>query len=684
MISMNKQEVLKEYFGHDQFRDGQEKLIDNILSGRDVLGIMPTGAGKSVCYQVPAMLMDGITIVISPLISLMKDQVNSLVSAGINAAYINSSLSYSQYRETFRRAYMGVYKIIYVAPERLAADEFISFAENMKISMITVDEAHCVSQWGQDFRPSYLKIAEFTRCLSYRPIISAFTATATADVKKDIIKLLDLNDPFTITTGFDRKNLFFGVLKPDNKYIKLKELLSDHKNQCGIIYCLSRKNVEEICNKLNVDGYSATRYHAGLPDSERRQNQDDFIYDRKQIMVATNAFGMGIDKSNVSFVIHYNMPKDLESYYQEAGRAGRDGGQADCIILYSSTDVRTNQFLIENSRENNSELSEKELRKIKKRDYARLKDMTFYCTTSKCLRKYILKYFGEITSNYCGNCSNCLGSFESIDITVEAQKIISCVYRIHQKGMDFGKAMITDVLKGSKNERVLRYEFDKLSTYGIMPDESTDKIRSILDFLIENNYLIATDGEFSTVQLSVNSVQVLKGKRTLTMKFPKTAAVPKKRKTDEEYYADSTLFNKLRALRNKLASEEHIPAYIVFTDSVLKDMCRKLPSNQSEFLDISGVGKRKAEKYGELFCRVIAEHISENPEEPKAPPGEVSYLEKQLASYREQVIPKQTSGWNSVEDNQLRQEIIQGLNMAQIAKAHNRTISEITARIKKL
>lgn len=383
---MNKYDILKEYFGHDSYRMGQEEIIDSILSGRDVLGIMPTGAGKSICYQVPAMLMDGITIVISPLISLMKDQVSALVSSGINAAYINSSLTPAQYREVFQRAYMNVYKIIYVAPERLNTAEFLSFAEYVKISMITVDEAHCVSQWGQDFRPSYLKIVEFIERLSYRPILSAFTATATGDVRSDICNILKLIDPYVITTGFDRKNLYFGVLKPKNKYLRLKELLTGYKEKCGIIYCISRKKVEEICEKLNSDGYSATRYHAGLTDSERRKNQDDFIYDRKLIMVATNAFGMGIDKSNVSFVIHFNMPKNLESYYQEAGRAGRDGGQADCILLYSGADVTTNKFLIENSRESNQELSDEALERVIQKDYERLRAMTFYCSTNECLR----------------------------------------------------------------------------------------------------------------------------------------------------------------------------------------------------------------------------------------------------------------------------------------------------------
>lgn len=684
---MNKYDILKEYFGHGSFRSGQEEIIDSILAGRDVLGIMPTGAGKSICYQVPALLMDGITIVISPLISLMKDQVSALVSSGINAAYINSSLTPAQYREVFRRAYAGAYKIIYVAPERLNTEEFLSFAESTRISMVTVDEAHCVSQWGQDFRPSYLKIVEFIDKLSYRPIVSAFTATATGDVRSDISSILKLNDPFSITTGFDRKNLYFGVIKPKNKYVQLKELLAGYKGKCGIVYCISRKKVEEVCEKLNADGYSATRYHAGLTDLERRENQDDFIYDRKLIMVATNAFGMGIDKSNVSFVIHFNMPKNLESYYQEAGRAGRDGGQADCILLYSGTDVTTNKFLIENSRETNSELSEEVLEEVMRKDYERLRAMTFYCTTSECLREYILRYFGESSPNYCGNCSCCLNGFETVDITVDAQKIISCVYRVHQRGRDFGKTMITDILRGSKNERLINAGLDRISTYGIMSDTPTHKIRTILDFLIEKQYLLLTDGEYSVVRLSARSAEVLRGHKQLSMKLPKENSSDSRRKTEDAYYADSGLFQKLRELRNSLAAEEHVPAYIVFADAALKDMCRKLPTNISQFLDVSGVGKSKAEKYGKQFCELISRHIAENPDEQKAPPGEVSYLERELASYREQAVGGgkiQLRPWSANEDEQLRSEIRSGMNMEKIAAAHKRTIGSISARIKKL
>lgn len=685
---MTKYDVLKEYFGHDSFREGQEEIIDNILSGRDVFGIMPTGAGKSVCYQVPAMLMDGITIVISPLISLMKDQVNALVSSGISAAYINSSLTLPQYNEVFRRASSGVYKIIYVAPERLTTNEFLNFTEKNKISMITVDEAHCVSQWGQDFRPSYRKIKEFIHCLSYRPIISAFTATATAEVRNDISKMLELKNPLIVTASFNRKNLYFGVIKPHNKYIKLTELLNSYKEKCGIIYCISRKNVEEICQKLNDDGFSATRYHAGLSDTERQKNQEDFIYDRKLIMVATNAFGMGIDKSNVSFVIHYNMPKNPESYYQEAGRAGRDGSQADCILMYNGNDVRTNQFLIENGHENNQELTEQEILDIKQRDFARLKTMNLYCSTTGCLREYILRYFDEDFSGNCGNCSNCLGNYETIDITLDAQKIISCVYRIYQKNLNFGIKMIIDILAGSKNERLLKFGLDKLSTYGIMSGMKTDRIRRITSFLIENGWLIQTDEEFPTVRFSHSSASILRGEKKLEMKLPKETKIQNKHSEEEKFFADNILFEKLRNLRTSIAQQEHVPAYIVFTDATLKDMCHKLPATIDEFMEVSGVGRQKAKKYSNKFCSLIKEYISENPNEPTAPEVNISYIDKELSSYRELAVSDKTypafRPWLPSEDDQLHREIHQGLNMSQIAASHNRSISEIALRIKKL
>ena len=451
---MTAQDILKQYFGYDSFRPGQDELVHAILSGRDTLGIMPTGAGKSICYQVPAMLFPGLTLVISPLISLMKDQVGALVEAGVPAACINSAMSAEEFRDALYFAGRGQYKLLYVAPERLTAPSFLEFAKRVPISMITVDEAHCISQWGQDFRPSYLKILDFLAELPERPLVSAFTATATAEVRDDIVQALGLHEPFIKTTGFDRPNLYFAVEQPTSKGMKLLQLLNERKDKSGIVYCSTRKNVEEICDLLLSRGLPATRYHAGLDPDERRENQDDFLYDRKTIMVATNAFGMGIDKSNVSFVIHYNMPKNMESYYQEAGRAGRDGQPADCILLYSGQDVRMAEFLIERSHEAEDEsIDEATRQELIARDRERLKQMTFYCTTTECLRHYILRYFGENSPLSCGHCSSCDTNFEEVDATMDARKILSCVYRLDERGRAFGKTVVSAILTGSKNEK---------------------------------------------------------------------------------------------------------------------------------------------------------------------------------------------------------------------------------------
>lgn len=609
---MDKHGILREYFGHTDFRNGQEELIDNISAGRDVLGVMPTGAGKSVCYQVPALMLSGVTLVISPLISLMADQVAALVGAGVKAAYINSSLTYPQYCEVFRRAREGRYKIIYVAPERLLTEEFLSLSAELEISMLTVDEAHCVSQWGQDFRPSYLKIAEYVKTLPRRPVVSAFTATATGEVRGDIVQMLGLNDPFVITTGFDRKNLYFGVLRPSDKFSELTKIIRRNGDRTGIVYCLTRKTVEEVCERLCATGVAATRYHAGLSDAERRANQEDFICDRKTVMVATNAFGMGIDKSNVSYVVHYNMPKNIEGYYQEAGRAGRDGEPAECILLYSGQDVRTNRFLIENCSDDNPEMTEEMRAEVRERDLQRLKEMTFYSTTSGCLREFILRYFGERSPSYCGNCSNCNANFETVDITVEAQKIVSCVYRVNASGRSFGRSMIADILNGSKRERVISLGFDRLSTYGIMSDMTQKRIMKMIDFLIENGWLTLDGDEYAVVKTTSKSAEIVRDRVTVEMKLEKEA--PAERKIIIDYGVNEGLFGKLRKLRSEFAAAEKVPAYIIFSDAALKDMCRKLPVTEEEFLTVSGVGNKKAERYGEVFCTFIEQYTAEHPE----------------------------------------------------------------------
>ena len=615
---MDKYSVLSGYFGHDGFREGQEVLIDAILSGRDALGIMPTGAGKSICYQVPALLMRGITIVVSPLISLMKDQVNALIGNGVRAAYINSTLTAEQYSRALTLASQGAFSLIYCAPERLMTPAFLSFARRADIAMVTVDEAHCVSQWGQDFRPSYLRIPEFIAQLRHRPIVSAFTATATARVKDDIISMLSLNSPELVVTSFDRKNLYFGVERPQDKFERLCAILDRNEGKSGIVYATSRRSVEEVCERLIQEGHSATRYHAGLDDEEKHANQDDFIYDRKQIMVATNAFGMGIDKANVSFVIHYNMPLDIESYYQEAGRCGRDGSQGECILLYSPKDVNVCRYMIEHDSGDN-DLDEETLVTVKRSQLERLAKMQQYCLTTDCLRGYILRYFGEDAPYRCtcgdrGGCSSCEGEFEERDITIEAQKILSCVYRLAQRKLSFGEAVIADILKGKASAKVTNFSLETLSTYGIMQDSTAIDIKRIIRFLESEGCL--GKNAYGSYELTSRSRAILIERKPVTMKVPKKEPV-KKLKTSKvgrsmnESTSRPELFWRLRSLRNQKAQEEKMPAYIIFNDSSLRDMCEKLQKTEAEFMHISGVGEAKCRKYAADFTAEIRKFLSE-------------------------------------------------------------------------
>jgi len=604
---MQKEQVLKQYFGYDSFRDGQEELIDQIMRGRDCIGVMPTGAGKSLCFQIPALLLEGITLVVSPLISLMKDQVQALGASGVAAAYINSSLTMNQTRKVLENARQGKYKIIYVAPERLDVPEFLDFAQKSSLSMVTIDEAHCVSQWGQDFRPSYLKINDFIDALPNKPILSAFTATATSEVKEDIVRILKLKDPFVMATGFNRENLYFEVQKPANKYKSVVDYLKNHPDKSGIIYCATRKAVEEVCENLTGDGYNAARYHAGLGEAERTQSQDDFLYDRKTIMVATNAFGMGIDKSNVSFVMHYNMPKNIESYYQEAGRAGRDGTPADCILLYGGQDVITNQFLIDNTNDKN-ELSFEALELVKEKDRERLKQMTYYCHSLDCLREYILKYFGDKPLPFCGNCSSCNANFEETEVTVDAQKILSCIFRMGER---YGIKMVIDTLRGSRQEKILKLGLDKLTTYGIMAEIKEKRIRDIINHLVLNEYIVLTNSEYPVAKLTEKSKSLLSGSETLVMKIVKDQEKPVKKQSKASRHlgsVDQDLFARLKGIRAGFAQKQQVPAFVIFSDATLIDMCHKMPRTKEEFLMVSGVGESKLKRYGDAFLGVLTFH----------------------------------------------------------------------------
>lgn len=609
---MDKYQVLRHYFGYDSFREGQEILIDSILAGRDALGIMPTGSGKSLCFQVPALMTEGITLVISPLISLMKDQVASLNQAGIHAAYLNSSLSQSQYLKALTYAREGRYPIIYVAPERLLTEDFLEFSLSVRISMVAVDEAHCVSQWGQDFRPSYLKIVDFIEKLPKRPVISAFTATATKAVREDIIDILMLQDPSVVSTGYDRPNLFLSVQSPKDKYATMKNFVERHPGQCGIIYCLTRKMVEEVCGRLHKEGFSATRYHAGLSDAERRTNQDDFIYDKSLIMVATNAFGMGIDKSNVRYVIHYNMPKNLESYYQEVGRCSRDGEPGECLLLYGGQDVITNQMFID-SNQDNQELDPITRKLVEERDRERLKKMTYYCFTNDCLRDYILRYFGEYKDNYCGNCSNCLTGFETADVTDIAAAIIGCA---QTSGQRYGAAVIMDTLHGANTVKIRNYRMNDNPHYAVLSKVPVYKLRQVMNHLLLNEYLSATNDEYAIVKLTKKSGAVLNGEETVWMKMakeeekiPSDKEKKKGKKTSSSVLKlspeEEILFEKLRTLRLKIAKEEKVPPYIVFSDKTLIHMSVQKPRTREDMLSVSGVGAFKYEKYGERFLKIM-------------------------------------------------------------------------------
>ena len=605
---MEKRALLQHYFGYGEFRPGQEELVDGILAGRDVFGIMPTGGGKSICYQLPGLMLPGVTLVISPLISLMHDQVMALKAAGIPGAYVNSSLTFPQLRAVYRNMLAGKYKIIYVAPERLQSEGFLDAVIQMNISMVAVDEAHCISQWGQDFRPSYLRIVEFIRRLPRRPVIAAFTATATEKVRQDVTRILELRSPVEVVTGFDRPNLWFEVRHPELKEAELLKLLEKRKGRSGIIYCATRKSVEHICTYLSDRGYAATRYHAGLEEAERTANQDAFLYDEKTVMVATNAFGMGIDKSNVSFVIHYNMPKSLEAYYQEAGRAGRDGANADCILLYGSRDVQTARFFIENGSDN-EELTDDQRELIKRQDYERLEAMVTYCKTRTCLRGWILEYFGQKHPEVCGNCGSCAREYEKKDITKEAQMILSCVRRIRDYlGHYVGKPTVVRTLQGSREKKTVELGLNELSTYGLLKTMGANAIKELISRLEDGGYLV-TELEHQTLRLTEKADGVLYFGEQVEVLVLKQEEKLQKLDDDGMTEDERELFDLLRQCRSALAREHGVAPFMIFSNATLIDMAKKRPTNMTGFKRVSGVGEMKASWYGKEFLKVLKKTV---------------------------------------------------------------------------
>ncbi|HCT4606403.1 TPA: DNA helicase RecQ [Enterococcus faecium] len=578
-------DLLKQYFGYDEFRPGQKEIIQKVIDQENVLGIMPTGSGKSICYQLPALLLDGLTVVVSPLISLMKDQVDAANQLGIPATFINSSLDGYETARRFQEIDRQQYRLLYIAPERFIMPDFIQAMKRWNVRMIAIDEAHCISQWGHDFRPSYLQMANQLDQLPNRPVIVALTATATVQVAADIKRLLKIPENNHIQTGFERENLRFQVIKDQKKEQYLIEYLKINKNQSGIIYAATRKEVDRLYHLLKKFDFSVGRYHGDLNENERTEMQEAFLYDRLQLIVATNAFGMGINKSNVRFVIHYQIPGSLEAYYQEAGRAGRDGLSSEAILLFSPQDIQVQKFFIQQSQREEGQ---------KQKEYEKLKAMTEYVYIESCLQQYILNYFGE-TSSPCNRCGNCLDDREIVEVTTEAQMVLSCLKRM---GENYGKQMLMKVLAGSKEQKLQALGFGHLSTYGLMKNQSQKETMQLIEYLISNGYLLTINGEYPVLKVTERGIQVLKGQESVYRKEPKKV----QQLSDEE---TDTLFEVLRELRTDLASEAGVPPYVVFSDSTLKEMSRIRPSSRLEMLQIKGVGQSKLDKYGEAFLSRI-------------------------------------------------------------------------------
>ncbi|MGN5651979.1 DNA helicase RecQ [Bacillus sp. Brlt_9] len=585
------QELLASYFGYSSFRRGQDETIKNVLDGKDTVCIMPTGGGKSICYQIPALVFEGTTLVISPLISLMKDQVDTLVQNGISATYINSSISITEANQRIQLAKQGHYKLLYVAPERLDSMEFVDQLIDMKIPMIAIDEAHCISQWGHDFRPSYLHIHRILDYLPEKPLVLALTATATPQVREDICNTLGINQENTIMTTFERENLSFSVIKGQDRNAYLADYIRQNQKESGIIYAATRKVVDQLYEDLMKAGVSVSKYHAGMSDNDRNEQQELFLRDEVSVMVATSAFGMGIDKSNIRYVIHYQLPKNMESYYQEAGRAGRDGLDSACILLYSSQDVQVQRFLIDQSTGESRFSNELE----------KLQNMTDYCHTEQCLQSFILQYFGEEPKEDCGRCGNCTDDRESIDVTRESQMVLSCMIRTNQR---FGKQMIAQVLTGSKNKKVIEFNFHTLPTYGLLSNRSVKEVSEFIEFLISDELIAVEHGTYPTLKVTEKGKEVLLGKENV---------LRKERVETRQIVQDHPLFEVLREVRKEIAQGEGVPPFVIFSDQTLKDMCAKMPQSDSELLTVKGIGEHKLVKYGSHFLQAVQHFIEENP-----------------------------------------------------------------------
>ncbi|KXY48241.1 DNA helicase RecQ [Bacillus cereus] len=631
------QELLASYFGYSSFRRGQDETIKNVLDGKDTVCIMPTGGGKSICYQIPALVFEGTTLVISPLISLMKDQVDTLVQNGISATYINSSISIAEANQRIQLAKQGHYKLLYVAPERLDSMEFVDQLIDMKIPMIAIDEAHCISQWGHDFRPSYLHIHRILDYLPEKPLVLALTATATPQVRDDICNTLEINQKNTIMTTFERENLSFSVIKGQDRNAYLADYIRQNQKESGIIYAATRKVVDQLYEDLMKVGVSVSKYHAGMSDSDRNEQQELFLRDEVSVMVATSAFGMGIDKSNIRYVIHYQLPKNMESYYQEAGRAGRDGLDSTCILLYSSQDVQVQRFLIDQSTGESRFSNELE----------KLQNMTDYCHTEQCLQSFILQYFGEEPKEDCGRCGNCTDNRESIDVTRESQMVLSCMIRTNQR---FGKQMIAQVLTGSKNKKVIEFNFHTLPTYGLLSNRSVKEVSEFIEFLISDELIAVEHGTYPTLKVTEKGKEVLLGKENV---------LRKERVETRQIVQDHPLFEVLREVRKEIAQGEGVPPFVIFSDQTLKDMCVKMPQNDSELLTVKGIGEHKLVKYGSHFLQAVQHFIEENPNYAETIKTEV-------------VSERKKSGKASANSHLETYEMYkQGIDLNEIAKERN-------------